>query len=61
VARFYRAELHPALALVPIIPFLPHRSHHPLDAGPAGEDHHDPLTVLLALLLRVGRKSQIIA
>jgi NhaA family Na+:H+ antiporter len=40
---FYRAGVHPALALVPVVPFLPHEPR-PLDvfADPAGEDavHH---------------------
>ena len=40
---FYRGGLHPALALVPIIPFLPHR---PPDTGLFVEEHppHDTLT-----------------
>lgn len=40
---FYRGGLHPALALVPIIPFLP---HSPPDSGLFVEEHppHDTLT-----------------
>ena len=39
---FYRGGLHPALALVPIIPFVPHARR---DSGLFVEGHgHDPLT-----------------
>jgi NhaA family Na+:H+ antiporter len=40
---FYRGGLHPALALVPIIPFLPHAKRDPgLFVAASGE--HDPLS-----------------
>ena len=38
---FYRSGLHPALALVPIVPFLPHAARDPgffVDASPADKD-----------------------
>ena len=38
---FYRSGLHPALALVPIVPFLPHAARDPgffVDASPTAKD-----------------------
>jgi NhaA family Na+:H+ antiporter len=38
---FYRAGLHPALALIPIVPFLPHAARDPgffVDASPTAKD-----------------------
>jgi NhaA family Na+:H+ antiporter len=38
---FYRGGLHPALALIPIMPFLPHAARDPgffVDASPAAKD-----------------------
>jgi NhaA family Na+:H+ antiporter len=41
---FYRGGLHPALALVPIVPFVPHAARDPGLFVDARRDAHDPLT-----------------
>ena len=49
---FFSSGLHPALALVPIMPFLPHAARDPgffVDARPRREGHAEPLRDLVEI------------